>query len=56
MANLTRVFGTTLVAITIALVAISLIGLPERPNVAQECQSSIPLIGDSFAVICNELR
>ena len=56
LANLTRVFGTTAVAVTIALVAINLVGTPERPEVSEECRNGIPLIGDPFAAICNELR
>lgn len=56
MASLTRVFGTTVVALTVAIAAISLSGGLDSPQVSGECQNNIPLIGSPFAQICNHLR
>jgi len=56
MASLTKVFGTTLVFVALISGAISLTGGFESPQVSEECQNDIPLIGSPFAEICDHLR
>ena len=56
MASLTKVLGTTFLFVALISGAISLSGDFATPQVSEECQNGIPLIGSPFAEICETLR